>query len=40
VRDDAVTLGQVAATVATLLGHDYRAVAKGAAPPLPGILRQ
>jgi hypothetical protein len=30
-----VTLGQVAATLAGLLGEDWRAVSPGAAPPLP-----
>ena len=34
-RDVDVTTRQVAATVAAALGHDYRAVVRRAAPPLP-----
>lgn len=38
-RDDLdVTQGQVAATVATLLGEDYNRAAPQAAPPLPGAI--
>ena len=32
-----VTTGQVAATIAALLGEDFRAGVPAAAPPLPGI---
>jgi hypothetical protein len=32
-----VTQGQVAATVAHLLGHDFRSASPQAAPPLPGV---
>ena len=35
-----VTLGQVAATAAALLGEDYLANVPKAAPPLPGVLMQ
>jgi hypothetical protein len=39
VRDSApVTQAQVAATVAALLGEDFRAAAPQAAPPLPGVV--
>jgi hypothetical protein len=41
VREDVeVTQGQVAATVAALVGEDYHAAAPKSAPPLPGAVAQ
>jgi hypothetical protein len=37
-KDVNVSQAQVAATVAALVGEDYRAAAANAAPPLPGVL--
>jgi hypothetical protein len=40
VREDSpATQSMIAATVAALLGEDYRAAVPAAAPPLPGVLR-
>jgi hypothetical protein len=39
-RDVAVTQGQIAATLAALLGEEYRAAVPKAAPPLPGVIGQ
>ena len=38
VRTGSVTQSQVAATLAALLGHDWRAAEPRAAPPLPGVV--
>jgi len=35
--DTTVTTSQLAATIAAVLGEDFRAVSPGAAPALPGI---
>jgi hypothetical protein len=37
-RDVAVTQGQIAATLAALVGEDYRSAVPKAAPPLPGVI--
>lgn len=37
VRTGSVTQSQIAATIAALLGHDWRAAEPRAAPPLPGV---
>lgn len=38
-EDTAVTQGQVAATIAQLLGEDFKAASPRAAPPLPDVIR-